>query len=145
MRQLSGWLSITAQRLGRTSRSSFGRATSPRPRRRTLLTTELEEDRESDYGTLKAGARVLGARYRDLHYALDRVPRWYTDNTSETAEIVVPVELVLHTSFEMEQAALPPRGASAQQRQGVSKGAVVLAETDHEAAMEELRKRYGGD
>jgi len=74
-----------------------------------------------------------------------RVPRWYTDNTSETAEIVVPVELVLHTSFEMEQAALPPRGASAQQRQGVSKGAVVLAETDHEAAMEELRKRYGGD
>ena len=106
---------------------------------------ELEEDRESDYGTLKAGARVLGARYLDLHYAPDRVPRWYTNNTSETAKIVVPVELVLHTSFEMEQAALPPRGASAQQRQGVSKGAVVLAEADHEAAMEELRKRYAGE
>ena len=55
----------------------------------------------------------------------------------------MPVELVLHTSFEMELAALPPRGASVQQRQGVSKGAVVLAEADHEAAVEELRKRHG--
>ena len=31
------------------------------------------------------------------------------------------------------------------QRQGVEKGAVVLTEADHEAAMEELGHRHGGE
>ena len=61
------------------------------------------------------------------------MPRWYVDNVADTANIVVPVELVLHASFEMELAVLPPRGASLQQRQGVRDGAEVLAEADHDA------------
>ena len=41
MRRLSDWLSTTAQRLGRTSRSSCARARSPRLRRRMLPTTVI--------------------------------------------------------------------------------------------------------
>ena len=39
------------------------------------------------------------------------------------------------------RAVLPERGASSQQRQGVSMGAVVLSEADHEAALLELETR----
>lgn len=104
---------------------------------------ELEEDYNSpDYGVLEAGARVLKACYNDLVYGPNKTPRWYTPNP---AEIVVPVELVLHASFEMAKAELPPKGASPQQRQAVRLGARVLSEADHEAAMEELRQRAGGE
>ena len=41
---------------------------------------------------LKAGARVLDARYLDLVYGPDKTPRWYTPNP---AKCVVPFELVL--------------------------------------------------
>ena len=53
----------------------------------------------------------------------------------------MPAELVLHASFEMEHAQLPPRGASALQRQGVELGAVVMSEADHDVTMEELKLR----
>ena len=54
---------------------------------------ELEEEYNSpDYGVLKAGARVLDARYLDLVYGPDKTPRWYTPNP---AKCVVPFELVL--------------------------------------------------
>ena len=58
---------------------------------------------------------------------------------------MVPVELVLHASFGMATAALPPRGASTQQKQAVKLGSLVLGEADHDAAMEELLQREGGD
>ena len=104
---------------------------------------ELEEEYVSpDYGVLKAGARVLDARYLDLVYGPDKTPRWYTPNP---AKCVVPFELVLHASFVMAMAALPPRGASSQQEQAVKPAARVLGEADHEAAMEELLQREGGD
>ena len=91
-------------------------------------------------------AHVVNARFRDIHYPdPNREPRWYTDNVGDAGDIVVPVELVLHASFEMELATAPSRGASSQQRQGVAAGAVVLAEADHNAAMEELRQRYSDE
>ena len=46
------------------------------------------------------------------------------------------VEQVLHTSFEMEAAQLPQRGASTIQRSAVAKGAVVLSEDDHGVIMD---------
>ena len=45
----------------------------------------------------------------------------------------------------VEKLKLPPRGASAQQRQGVALGAVVLSEADHALTMEELERRQGGE
>ena len=48
----------------------------------------------------------------------------------------MPVEQVLHTSFEMEAAQLPQRGASTIQRSAVAKGAVVLSEDDHGVIMD---------
>ena len=95
-----------------------------------------------DYGILVAGSRVLDARFLDLAYGPERTPRWYTSNPATT---MVPVELVLQASFEMDAAELPPRGASSQQRQAVALGAVVLSESVHEATMEELERRHGGD
>jgi hypothetical protein len=55
------------------------------------------------------------------------------------------IELVLHASFGMAAAELPQRGASSQQRQAAALGAVVLSETDHEAAMKELALRHEGE
>ena len=52
---------------------------------------------------------------------------------------------LLCTRREMAKAELPPKGASPQQRQAVKLGARVLSEADHEAAMEELRQRAGGE
>ena len=104
---------------------------------------ELEEESESDYGTLAAGSRVLDAQYRDLSpYKPGHTPRWYIPNSATT---LVPVELVLHASFEMEDAQLPQRGASSLQRQAVGLGAVVLSEADHDATMEELKRRKCGE
>lgn len=86
---------------------------------------------------------MLDAQYRDLKpYKPGHVPRWYTPNPATT---LVPVELVLHASFEMEDAQLPPRGASVQQRWAVGEGAVVLSEADHNATMEALKRRKGGE
>ena len=79
-------------------------------------------------------------RSRPRPYKPGHVPRWYIPNSATT---VVPVELVLHTSFHM--ATLPPRGASSQQRQAVSLGAVELSEADHDATMEELKRRHDGE
>jgi len=70
------------------------------------------------------------------------LPRWYIPNEATT---FVPVELVLHASFHMEKAKLPPRGASSLQRQAVGLGAVVQSEADHNATMEELRRRKDGE
>ena len=98
---------------------------------------------ESDYGTLAAGTRVLEARYRDLSpYKPGHVQRWYIPNQATT---FVPVELVLHASFHMEKTKLPPRGASSLQSQAVGLGAVVQSEADHNATMEELERRKGGE
>ena len=84
---------------------------------------------------------MLDAQYRDLSpYKPGHVPRWYIPNSATT---LVAVELVLHTSFHTAKAALPPRGASSQQRQAVGLGAVVLSEADHDATMEELKQRKG--
>ena len=84
---------------------------------------------------------MLDAQYLDLSpYKPGHTPRWYVPNSATT---LVPVVLVLHTSFEMEDAQLPPRGASSLQRQAVKLGAVVLSEADHDATMEELERRRG--
>ena len=100
---------------------------------------ELEEATPSDYGTLEKGHRVLKGHY------LNRAPTpgWYTPNPE--GPFLFPCELVLHASFAMDTAQLPPRGASKQQRDAVGKGAVVLSEADHAAAVEELKQRYGGE
>ena len=49
-----------------------------------------------------------------------------------------------HTQFMTLQwafAVAPVRGASLQQRQAVELGAVVLSEEDHEASLQELKRR----
>ena len=102
---------------------------------------ELEEQTDSDYGKLAAGSRVLDARYHDLWpYKPGHVPRVYRPNSATT---VVPSELVLHASYEMEKVQLPPRGASWQQKEAVRLGAVVMSEADHDVTMEELKLRKG--
>ena len=145
MRALAGSPNIMPSKQDSTSRSYYTVSTS-----RSYYTVEFTSAayelgkayKSKDYGKLAAGSRVLDAEYVDLVYKLDRTPRWYTPNP---ATIKVPVELVLQASFEVEAAELPPRGASSQQRQAVALGAIVLPESVHEATMEELEQRHGGD
>ena len=92
----------------------------------------------SDWGTLPNGTRVIDATWLNLVYAPGHTPRWYTPNPHR---VVVPVEQLLHASFEMESAELPPRGASGMQREAVKMRAVVLTEADHETIMDELKQR----
>ena len=92
---------------------------------------------------LEKGTRVLKVRHTNnvgsVYYSdPNRSPRWYTPNPHE---VIVPIEQVLHTGFEMEQAEAPARGASRQQRQAVAEGAMVLSAEDHEYIMDELRER----
>ena len=93
---------------------------------------------KSDWGTLPRGTRVIDATWLNLVYGRDHKPRWYTPNP---LSVVVPVEQLLHASFEMEGAELPARGAQPMQREAVAKHAVVLSEADHEYIMEELQQR----
>uniref|UniRef100_A0A7S0L8Q6 Uncharacterized protein n=1 Tax=Coccolithus braarudii TaxID=221442 RepID=A0A7S0L8Q6_9EUKA len=112
----------------------------------TAAVCELEMDYDSTvYGNIMAGARVIKAHHTDLSpYIPDNNgkvrARWYIPNP---AEVIVPVELVLAASFEMEPAELPPRGASTLQRQAVALGALVLPEAAHEASITELKLRHG--
>ena len=101
---------------------------------------ELTRAKDSDWGKLPRGTRVIDATWLNVVYTSDpnHTPRWYTPNP---LKVVVPVEQVLHVSFEMEAAQLPPRGASTIQRSAVAKGAVVLSEDDHGVIMDELRQR----
>ncbi len=97
--------------------------------------------RESDWGALPRGTRVVDARHTNLvprGPGRQAGPRLYTTNPHA---LTLPVEQVVHRGFAMEPARLPARGGSAMLRQAVSKGALVLAESAHLAIMEELRAR----
>jgi len=94
----------------------------------------------ADHGTLDVGASVVDLEYLYLVNGPTTTPRWYHSSSPPTS-VSIPAHLVLHAGFEMVRAVLPERGASSQQRQGVSMGAVVLSEADHEAALLELETR----
>ena len=85
---------------------------------------------------------IKGIPFNEELIDLRDKPEWYKEMVPTT---LVPAELVLHASFEMEQAQLPPRGASSHQRQGVGLGAVVMSEADHDVTMEELKLRQAGE
>ena len=87
---------------------------------------ELKKACNSDWGRLERGTRVVDATWLNLVYKAKEMRHWYTPHAS-TTPFPVPVEQVLHASLETEAAALPPRGASAQQRAAIALGATVLS------------------
>jgi len=99
---------------------------------------------KSDWGKLAIGTRVVRATHTNNVGAVffgepNHHLRWYTTNP---AEVVVPVEQVLHASFTMEAATLPPLGQEGwdidEQRQAVNQGAAVLSEDDYQIIMKAL-------
>ena len=67
----------------------------------------LDEDEESDWGTLPEGKKVVEAIYCNLvNKPGYSQARWYTpsDPPIKVKVLKVPVELILHASFEMERA-----------------------------------------
>ena len=68
-------------------------------------------------------------------------PRRYHDRAANPCVVTVPTHLVLHARFEMATVNVGSN-ASSTLRQAAQLGTVVeLAEQDHEAAMEELKRR----
>ena len=96
----------------------------------------LEEDEDSDWGTLPEGSPVLDATYNNLVFAPDRSPRWYTPS-HPPIKVRVPVELLLHVGFAMPIAKAPTR-VTPVQRQAIQKGARVLSEHDHLQTLDAL-------
>lgn len=85
----------------------------------------LDQEYETeDHGTLSEGDHAIDIEYLFLVNAPATKPRWYHSSSPPTI-VTVPTHLVLLARHAMERAELPAR-PSAQQRQGVALGAVVL-------------------
>ena len=97
----------------------------------------LDEDEDSDWGTLSAGTKVVPGFYYNLVYGPNHTAaRWYTPSLPHI-HVNVPVEHIVHARFKMAPAELPPR-PNQRQREAVSKGAVVLSEADNLQGMDGL-------
>ena len=95
----------------------------------------LEEDEDSDWGMLPAGAMIVEASYNNLVFAPGHAQaRWYTPS-NPPIKVKVPVEHLLHVGFAMAAAAAPER-PNARQKDALNKGAIVLSEDDHLQAMD---------
>lgn len=99
----------------------------------------LDEDEESDWGTLPEGKKVVEAIYCNLvNKPGYSQARWYTpsDPPIKVKVLKVPVELILHASFEMERATA--ERPTPMQRSAIAKGALALAEDDLLQSMDAL-------
>ena len=103
---------------------------------------ELQEELVTeDYGTLEVGRRVITGEYLFLVFKPDDPRRWYHKRATP-CKVTAPTDLVVHAGFSMERASMeraPARGSKA--AQGLALGAVVLAEEDHQEALQELAVR----
>ena len=87
------------------------------------------------------GDFAIDVEYSFLVNAPATTPRRYHDRAANPCVVTVPTHLVLHARFEMATVDVG-RNASSSLRQAAGLGTVVeLAEQDHEAAMEELKRR----
>mmetsp|Transcript_37348 Transcript_37348/g.98803 ORF Transcript_37348/g.98803 Transcript_37348/m.98803 type:complete len:104 (+) Transcript_37348:720-1031(+) len=97
----------------------------------------LDHNEPSDWGLLPEGAKVVDAVYCNLVFGPEhKEARWYTAS-SPPIKVTVPVEHLLHASFDMVLASATAR-AGGQAKAAVAKGAVVLSEHDHLQAMDAL-------
>ena len=96
----------------------------------------LDEDTDSDWGILPAGVKVVDGEYLYLAFKPTDPKRWYYPSNPPTkVKGAIPVEHLLHTAFEMECAT---DASTSHKRAVIAKGAVVLAECDHEQGMDAL-------
>ena len=87
-------------------------------------------------GILPKGKKVVPAIYCNLvNKPGYSQARWYTPS-NPPIKVRVPVELILHTSFEMARATA--ERPTPMQRSALAKGALVLAEDDHLQSMDAL-------
>ena len=102
---------------------------------------EIEAEIEGNDYELEPGDFAIDVEYSFLVNAPATTPRRYHDRAANPCVVTVPTHLVLHARFEMATVDVG-RSASSALKQAAQLGTVVeLAEQDHEAAMEELKRR----
>ena len=102
---------------------------------------ELAAPEASDFGTLDAGTHVVEAEYCFLIYKPGNPARWYVKGQPPRV-VKVPTHLLLCVGFSMQTAQLG-LAPSRQQKAAIQRGAVVLAEAQHDFAVAALQKRRG--